>query len=187
MNFKPDHIYHIYNQGNNKQQIFRSNNDYQTFLNYTVKLLLPHCDMLAYSLMPNHFHFQVNTHESCGEAIKQGGLNLDPLTNGFRKLLSSYARIFNIRYERSGNLFRQKTKAKCLTEENALASNYSRFDYCSTCFYYIHSNAVTAGLVAKPEDWKWSSFAYYAGLVENGFCNKNLAYELCGYSEQISS
>lgn len=184
MNFKPNNIYHIYNQGNNRQLLFLTDRDYQTFLNYTGKLLLPHCDMLAYSLMPNHFHFQVNTKSSCVDILKQGGLNLDPLTNGIRKLLSSYTRIFNAHYNRSGSLFRQKTKAKCLTEENKIATNYSRFDYCSTCFCYIHSNAVTAGLVKNAEDWKWSSYAYYAGLIPNGICNKSLASEFCGYNER---
>lgn len=152
MKFEPNHIYHVFNQGNNQQQIFLSDNDYQTFLNYIVKLVLPHADMLAYSLMPNHFHFQLHAKASCDQIIKQGGLNIDPLTNGIRKLLSGYARIFNTQYKRSGSLFRQKIKAKCLTQENKLVRNYSQFDYCSTCFYYIHANAVTAGLVLKPED-----------------------------------
>ncbi len=35
---------------------------------------------------------------------------------------------------------------------------------------YLHRNPVTRGLVARPEDWKWSSFRHYAfgeeGLVE---------------------
>ena len=173
----------MFNQGNNKQQIFLSDNDYQTFLNYTARLILPHAEMLAYSLMPNHFHFQLQPKVSCNVFIKQGGLNIDPLTNGIRKLLSGYARIFNTQYGKSGSLFRQKTKAKCLTQESKLVSNLSKFDDCSTCFQYIHYNAVTAGLVLKPEDWKWSSYSYYAGLTANSFCNKKLATDYCGYNE----
>ena len=184
MNFEPDNIYHVYNQGNDRREIFRSDIDYEAFLNYTIKFILPHSEMLSYSLMPNHFHFQLYTKSSCAFHIKQGGLSIDPLTNGFRKLLSGYTRIFNDRYERSGSLFRQKTKAKCLTQENNIAPNYTQFDYCATCFYYISSNAVSAGLVLQPEDWKWSSSPQYAGLVQNGICNKSLAQEFCGYSDQ---
>ncbi|MBC7829438.1 MAG: transposase [Chitinophagaceae bacterium] len=184
MKFEPHHIYYVFNQGNNRQQLFLSDNDYQTFLNYTIKLVLTHAEILAYSLMPNHFHFQLHAKSSCDLIIKQGALNIEPLTNGIRKLISGYARIFNTRYERSGSLFRQKTKAKCLTLENILAPNYSQFDYCSTCFYYVHANAVAAGLVLKPEDWKWSSYAYYAGLIKNSICNKRLAEEFCGYNER---
>jgi len=37
---------------------------------------------------------------------------------------------------------------------------------------YIHRNPVKRGLVARPEDWKWSSFVHYAtgmkGIVEIG-------------------
>ena len=184
MNFKPKNIYHVFNQGNNKQPIFLSEKDYQTFLNYTTPLILPHAEMLAYSLMPNHFHFELYAKESCAIPIKQGGLIIDPLTNGIRKLLSGYTRVFNTEYGRSGSLFRQKTKAKCLTDDNYLAKPYKHFDYCATCFYYIHFNAFNAGLVSKVEDWKWSSYQYYAGLTKYGICNNSLAYEYCGYSEQ---
>ena len=183
MRFQPESIYHVYNQGNDRQPIFLSEDDYQTFLNYSIKLVLPVADMIAYSLMPNHFHFQLSASNKCFETIKQGALTLDPLTNALRKLLSGYTRVFNARYGRSGNLFRQKTKAKCLTDEDSFASSSSSFDYCSTCFYYIHSNAVVAGLVLRPEDWKWSSYAEYAGLVQNAICNKELAYKFCGYSD----
>jgi hypothetical protein len=42
--------------------------------------------------MPNHFHLLIYTDERVAETKKQGGLLIDPLTNGFRKLLSGYAR-----------------------------------------------------------------------------------------------
>lgn len=99
MKFESGHVYHVFNQGNNKQNIFLSDNEYQTFLNYTVKFVLPYSDMLAYSLMPNHFHFELCANRSCETLIKQGGLSIDPLTNGIRKLLSGYARIFNNQYQ----------------------------------------------------------------------------------------
>ena len=184
MKFESGHVYHVFNQGNNKQNIFLSDNEYQTFLNYTVKSVLPYSDMLAYSLMPNHFHFELCANRSCETLIKQGGLSIDPLTNGIRKLLSGYARIFNNQYQKSGSLFRQKTKAKCLTDSNTSLTSYSGFDYCSTCFYYVHMNAVKAGFVIQPEDWKWSSYAFYAGMVKESICNKDLAYRFCGYSDQ---
>ena len=116
MKFISGNIYHVYNQGNNHQQIFLGDKDYQTFLNYTERLILPHCSILAYCLMPNHFHLMLQASTSCDNVIQQGNLLLDPLTNGFRKLLSGYARIFNDEHERSGSLFRQKTKAKHLND-----------------------------------------------------------------------
>ena len=106
MNFAPHHLYHVYNQGNNRQQIFNNDCDYETFLNTAVKSLCECSSIVAYCLMPNHFHFMVGTDDRIDEKEQQGGLLLDPLTNTFRRLLSGYARVFNQRYERSGSVFR---------------------------------------------------------------------------------
>src|SRR5437773_2240006 len=110
MHFIPDNLYHIFNQGNNKQNLFLERNDFITFLNLTRSNITPYTDIIAYCLMPNHFHFMIATDERCSSKIKQGGLIIDPVTNGFRKLLSSYSRIHNNKNERSGSMFRQKTK-----------------------------------------------------------------------------
>ncbi len=71
-----DNLYHIYNQGNNNQIIFKKREDYLAFLYKTRTFLLSHCDILAYCLMPNHFHFLVNITEKSVEKIKIGG-NID--------------------------------------------------------------------------------------------------------------
>lgn len=59
MQFATDHIYHIYNRGNNAQPIFFSRENYLFFLKKVRKHILPHADILAWCLMPNHFHFMV--------------------------------------------------------------------------------------------------------------------------------
>jgi len=109
------------------------------------------------------------------------GLILDPVTNGFRKLLSTYAHEFNIKNNRSGALFRPKTKAICLNDEAELNSQFlSRQDYYLNTFNYIHYNAVEAGIVAHAADWKWSSFRFYNGLRAGSICNIELAKQICG-------
>src|SRR6266540_4672310 len=112
MQFLPDNIYHVYNQGNNRQKIFYKENDYLIFLNLYNQLFQNNADTIAWCLMPNHFHFMIYTDERCATRIKQGGIIIDPVTNSIRKLLSGYARVFNKQNNRSGSLFRQKTKAK---------------------------------------------------------------------------
>jgi putative transposase len=77
MQFQPNHVYHTYNQGNNKQIIFNDKNDYVTFLALFRNVVKPHTSIIAYCLMPNHFHFMLSTDERCNEKIKQGGLTLD--------------------------------------------------------------------------------------------------------------
>jgi putative transposase len=182
MNFHPHHLYHVYNQGNNRQLIFNSGDDCQTFLNMAVTSLLPHGSMVAYCLMPNHFHFMLGTDERVTELVKQGGLLLDPLTNSIRRLLTGYARVYNQRNQRSGSLFRQKTKALCLTDMDAAKKPLTGGrSHVFNCFHYIHQNPLRAKLVTSLSDWPYSSFREYAGLQSDKFCNKELAALYCEF------
>jgi putative transposase len=49
--------YHLYNRGNNRENIFFEEENYMYFLKQFKNYLLPHIDVFAYCLMPNHFHF----------------------------------------------------------------------------------------------------------------------------------
>ena len=107
MKFFPDNIYHIYNQGNNQQLIFRTDEDYLIFLKMLREHVHTHVEIIAWVLMPNHFHLLVYTEEKSCIMTKQGGLEIEKLTNGIRKLLSGYARIYNKRYQQTGSLILQ--------------------------------------------------------------------------------
>lgn len=185
MKFTPHYIYHIYNQGNNRQKIFFYKNEYLVFLNLYKRLIYPNAETIAWCLMPNHFHFLVYTDERCAIEIKQGGLNLDPVTNGIRKLLSGYARIFNKNHEMSGSVFRQKTKSKCLTDIKIDPEKTATImDYYANCFHYIHQNPFKAKLVSKLEDWEFSSFIDYTGLRIGTLCKKELAVKFCKFDQE---
>lgn len=158
-------FYHIYNQGNNQEITFHERNDYLRFLTKYRFLVAPHCDTIAYCLMPNHFHFLIGVTEKSTEKIKLGGIEIDRITDGFRKLLSEYAQEFNLKSHRSGSLFRQKTKGKLL---------HSDGDYAIICFHYIHQNPYRAKLVKKIEDWEFSSFRDYAQLRNGTLCKKDI-------------
>lgn len=183
MPFAPNNIYHIYNQGNNRQTIFFTRRDYLAFLTLYKRLFFDKCATIAWCLMPNHFHFMVRTDEKCDAMIKQGGIYLDPVTNSIRKLLSSYARIFNNQYQQTGSVFRQKTKAKCLSQiEIQPNSAYLVQDYYVNCFHYIHQNPLIAKLTERLEDWEFSSFQDYAELRTGTLCQKKLAIVHCCYN-----
>lgn len=185
MKFLPNNIYHIYNQGNNLQEIFRNAEDYNIFLRMIRQHIYSNAEIIAWCLMPNHFHLMVYTNEHGCEMMKQGGLEIEKLTNGIRKLLSGYARIFNKRYKRTGSLFRQKTKAKNVAESDwVVKHNFSLQDYCAHCFDYIHQNPVVAALVKQTAEWKYSSYCDYAGLRNGTLCNKELAEKYCGYNSR---
>ena len=54
----PGCLIHAYNRGNNKMLIYKSDADYKWFLNKTEHLrIIDHFDVIAFCLMPNHFHF----------------------------------------------------------------------------------------------------------------------------------
>ena len=185
MKFSPDNLSHVYNQGNNHEVLFRNDEDYMIFLRMIRKYIHSNAEIIAWCLMPDHFHLLVYTDQRSCILKKQGGLEIEMLTDGIRKLLSGYARIYNKRYQRTGSLFRQKTKAK-----NASASEWvvkrklSLEDYCSNCFSYIHENPVAAGLVKWAADWPYSSCVDYAGRRKGTLCNKALASKYCGYNER---
>ena len=95
--------------------------------------------------------------------------------------MSTYTHEFNIKNNRSGSLFRPKTKAKNLTEEaEVIIDQTGKTDYLFNCFNYIHNNPKEAELVNFAEDWKWSSYRFYKGLRQNSICNKDLAKKICG-------
>ena len=56
---EPEIFYHIYNRGVNGEVIFKSNRNFDFFLKKVEEYLIPVCEIYAYCLLPNHFHFLV--------------------------------------------------------------------------------------------------------------------------------
>ncbi|HQV53984.1 MAG: transposase [Chitinophagaceae bacterium] len=175
MNIHGTGIYHIYNRGNNQQKIFFNDENYFYFLRKCHTYLKPVCDILAWCLMPNHFHFLIDVTEKSIKLVKCGGIEMTAITNGFRLLQSSYAKGINKQENRTGNLFQQKAKAKIVSGED---------NYADTAFHYIHQNPVTSNLVSNPEDWQYSSFMDFVSLRNGTLCNKEKAIELLNLSFQ---
>ncbi len=57
--FLPDQYYHFYNRGNNRQAVFFERDNYLNFLRDIQKYLCGSMDVLAYCLMPTHYHLLV--------------------------------------------------------------------------------------------------------------------------------
>lgn len=95
-------------------------------------------EVIAYCLMGNHFHL----------AIKVGAI---PLGAVMQRLLTGYVLRFNARHQRTGHLFQARHEEILCLDEAYL--------YC--LIRYIHLNPVRAGLVATPEEWRWSSFSQH--------------------------
>jgi putative transposase len=200
-----EHLYHIYNQGNNKQKIFYSRNNYLFFLNKISTYVLPFTDIIAWCLMPNHFHLLVYTinyggcitgpdsseshAESRSTALRSTTSN-KTLNKSIGILLTSYTQAINKQENRSGALFKPHTKAECLTKAEGITPSFfdttfgakinmhnPEKEYPQICFNYIHNNPVKAGLVNHMEDWEFSSYRDYCGARNGTLINRNRAEE----------
>ena len=199
MNFEKKRIYHVYNQGNNRKKIFLTRSNYQLFHDKIDRFICPYADILAWCLMPNHFHlmFLVKEVELFYEEKSKKLLSRSDITNRNRYkkralnesigiLLRSYTRIINAENEFTGSLFRKRSKANVINSFKGLQPNFWKSkiaifnmlpenQYPQICFNYIHHNPVKAGLVSKDIDWEFSSAQDYANLRSNGIVKKELA------------
>ncbi|HHS96212.1 MAG TPA: hypothetical protein ENJ45_06435, partial [Phaeodactylibacter sp.] len=69
MQFYKDQMFHIYNQGNNRRQIFFTEDNYQYFLWRMRGYLLPFGELISWCLMPNHFHWQFFVRETTTKRV----------------------------------------------------------------------------------------------------------------------
>jgi putative transposase len=148
--------YHLYNRGVNRQKIFFNQENYLFFLRRVRKYLLeegktsevsetsevlPGCEVIAYCLMPNHYHFLIRPlHNELSHKMQLLGI--------------SYTKAINKQQRRVGPLFQGQFQAVHVDCDEYLL-HLSR---------YLHLNPVLAGLVKKPEDWPFSSYNDYLGL-----------------------
>jgi len=142
--------YHIFNRGNDKRDIFLDNSDFQFYLRRLITCLSKfEFSLICYCLMPNHVHLLLQQNSEV------------PSSKLISSLHTSYSMYFNMKYKHIGHVFESRFKQK-LIESDEYLIHLSR---------YIHLNPVEAGLVKKPETYKWSSYNNYLvneeGLIDN--------------------
>lgn len=160
-NFEEETVYHVFNIGVEKRDIFTAEGDYEMFLYYLFVYVVPlekvlrihphlprrlhaknlsaEVEVLAYCLMPGHFHLM----------LKQK--SVDGTSRLLKQLTNAYTQYFNNKYGRVGGLFQGRFKAVAI-ETNEQILNLSR---------YIHLH---------PSDW--SSYPDYIGKRDEGLCAK---------------
>jgi REP element-mobilizing transposase RayT len=151
VDLKAGYYYHIYNRGHNRASIFFQQENYVFFLGRLRKYVTgqvlgdtaasSHADIIAYVLMPNHYHLLVK-------------VVTDELSHAMQLFGISYTKAMNRRFQRTGALFQGAFRAK-LVEKDEYLLHLSR---------YIHLNPVRAGLVKRAEDWVYSSYRDYLHL-----------------------
>lgn len=141
--FEVGKYYHIYNRGNNKQNIFIEEQNYWYFLRLMKKHLGNSIHVYAYCLLPNHFHMLVSF-ENGLERIHQ------PLAN----LFNSYSKAFNSKYGRSGSLFQKHLKRKVIDTEDSFRE----------LILYIHLNPEKHGINDHFYEYNFSSYKSYLSI-----------------------
>lgn len=133
-----DMVYHVLNRANNRQVIFNKGEDYKNFENLMVEVL-DFCPMriLAYCLMPNHWH-----------------LVLFPKQNGdmvpfMQRLTLTHTQRWHAQTKTRGygHLYQGRYKSFLVEKD----------DYFLQLVRYVERNPKRAALVEKAENWPWSS------------------------------
>lgn len=185
--FTNGEIYHVFNRGVEKRNIFNEENDYcrciETMKYYqkvgpkirfsdfkklskknkeiTLEIYKQHentVEILAYCLMPNHFHFLLRQ-------IRDGGIS-----RFISDISNSHSKYINTKYDRVGPLFQGPFKEVHIESEEQLM-HVSR---------YIHLNPVSSRLIETNElkYYLWSSYPEYLNLTNDSICEKNIILNL---------
>ncbi|RYZ52463.1 MAG: transposase [Chitinophagaceae bacterium] len=107
----PGHYYHLYNRGNNREDIFPGPENYPYFLQLWLKHIHPIAETFVYALMKNHFHALVFIRPLFDllllPAMTVKANDPDPLSHKlprrFSDLFNAYAKAINKRYSRTGS------------------------------------------------------------------------------------
>lgn len=178
--------YHIYNRGVEKRIIFQTETDCKVFLRYIKLYLSPkeelieldrlgqktlrflqhnlydQVDLLAFALMPNHFHLLIKQYTQ------------DGIIKFMRRLTTSYSMYFNKKYTRTGGLFQGTYKA----------INVESDEYLVYLSKYIHLNPTN--IKSKLNYADFSSYPYYIGTKQAQWVKPQVILDYFSQNKQLN-
>ncbi|WP_292948355.1 transposase [Olleya sp. UBA1516] len=167
MKYEPlveDTYYHIYNRGNNKEDLFIEERNYNYFLQLMKKHITSVCSVLSYCLLKNHFHFVVKTKEN---------IKSKEISQAFSNLFNAYSKSINKKYNRTGSLFQDRFSRKKIEGET----------YLKNLILYVHLNPVHHGFIADFSQYKYSS---YQVVLSNSPTKLNRTYVLSLFEDRLN-
>jgi putative transposase len=149
-------VYHVLTRGNNKQAIFKDDNDYLKYIEilrkYKEKYLFK---LYHYVLMTNHVHLVIEPSQEGGELYQiMKGINL------------SYAQHFKNKYKYTGHFWQDRFKSIIVSKD----------EYLLTCGSYVELNPVRARMVKEPKEYRWSSYGANAYGKKNDLVDGHVIY-----------
>ena len=151
---EPEKFYHIWNRGNNRENLFYTAANYEYFLRLYDQFLDPVAETYAFCLLPNHFHLLIRTKpvlvsptvlvSPAGETNKKS----NPVSLAFQRFFTAYSQAINIQERRTGSLFQKPFKRLEVTSARQLAN----------LVHYIHTNPQKHGIIDDFRHYPWSSY-----------------------------
>ncbi len=160
----PGQPQHVIQRGNDRQEIFHAEDDYQFYLEKLSEAAKKHqCDIHAYVLMTNHVHLLITPHTEKG------------IGKMMQMLGRYYVQYFNYCYKRTGTLWEGRYKATLIDSEQ----------YLLTCMRYIELNPVrTQNMANHPAEYPWSSYQRNASGNENQLVTPHREYKRLGSTDE---
>ncbi|WP_268848700.1 transposase [Flavobacterium aestivum] len=168
--FESGQYYHIYNRGNNKENVFVEERNYRFFLEKMKKYLLPIADVYAYCLLKNHFHIvlRIKDKMELSDNLKEK-VHL-PFSNFF----NSYAKSINKAYNRTGSLFQEHLQRNRIENE----------EYLKQLIVYVHLNPVKHNFTKSFDTYLHSSYRSFMSDKETSI-DRDFILELFGGLENF--
>jgi putative transposase len=139
-------VYHVLNRGNGRMGVFRKPEDYQAFVDLlAMGRERANIELFGFCLMPNHWHLVVRP---AGDGDLAAYLSW--VTN-------THVKRYRAHYRRtSGHLYQGRYKSFPVQEDA----------YFLTLLRYVEANPLRAKLVARAQDWRWSSLGCDAATAQ---------------------
>lgn len=146
--------HHVFQQGNNRQKVFRDDEDYISYLEWLKEAArLYRVDVHAYALLDNGVHLLVTPVDESG------------LARMMQWIGRHYVPYFNKKYQRSGTLWEGRFRTSIVEE-----------DWLIRCSRFMEMQPVACGLAARPEDYVWSSYRHHIGISPSPVIRDHAVY-----------
>ena len=152
-----DTYYHIYNRGNNGDNLFYRPENYVYFLRLFDYYLTTYLETYAFCLLPNHFHLLIRTRNfdtlpEAAKRIQHGSQVLETpetlFSEQFRRFFIAYAKAIKKQEDRTGSLFEKNFRRKAVTSDK----------YFTNLVAYIHRNPQLHGIWPDFQSYPYSSY-----------------------------
>jgi putative transposase len=158
-------VYHVLTRGNNKQNVFKDEEDFLKYIDILKKYKQKYTFKLYhYVLMTNHVHLVIEPLDEGGELSQiMKGINL------------SYAQYYKTKYKQTGHFWQDRFKSIIISKD----------EYLFACGSYVELNPVRAGMVKEPKEYFWSSYRANAYGAKDDLVDHHLIYENLSSDENV--